>query len=147
MGRVDDVVHQYISQVTMSNDSEPTRPPFIAVFTFLLNCSRDRVRSAAASAYINSYRQEPVEKNFTFVEWIRWVWLDEEKLKTNHDRIEVQNRFPVFSQDVETDVAFEINIRMIYLLRALDFGRIVRIVVVYRESEVEGAIAIHACLT
>lgn len=51
----------------------------------------------------------------TLVQWIISVRLQEEILQTNHDRIEVQHWLPVFSQDVETDVSFEVHVRVVDL--------------------------------
>jgi hypothetical protein len=36
-------------------------------------------------------------------------------LKANHDGVEIEDRLPIFSQDVETNVAFKVNIRVVDL--------------------------------
>jgi hypothetical protein len=39
-----------------------------------------------------------------FVQRVVRVWLQEEVLQANHDRVQVEDGFPVFSKNVETDV-------------------------------------------
>lgn len=65
-------------------------------------------------------------------------------LQANNNRVQVEHWLPVFSQDVQTDVAFQINVRVVDLLRALDFRWIVRKVLVDLEVEVEAAALVHA---
>lgn len=60
------------------------------------------------------------------VERIGSIRLEEEELHANDDSIEVENWFPVLSQDVETDVALEIDVWMVDLLCTLHFGRLQR---------------------
>jgi hypothetical protein len=51
----------------------------------------------------------------TFVERIIGVGFEEEVLESNHDGVEVQYGFPVFTKDVETDVSFEVEVRVVDL--------------------------------
>lgn len=99
----------------------------------------------------------------TFVQRIICIWFQEQVLKSCHDGIEVQYRLPVFSKDVEADIAVEVEIRMVNLrtgcsasstysiyqsgahhLCTLDFWRLMGIVVVDFEREVVRAILVHA---
>ena len=52
-----------------------------------------------------------------FVQWIIRVWFQEEVLQANHDRRQVQHRVPIFSKDIQTNISFEIDIGMIYLIK------------------------------
>jgi hypothetical protein len=52
---------------------------------------------------------------FTLVQRIVRIWFQEEVLQSNHHGIQVKHRFPVFSEDVQTNVAFEVDIGMIDL--------------------------------
>lgn len=54
---------------------------------------------------------------FTLVQGIVRIWFEEEVLQSNHHRIQVEHRFPVFSKDVQTNVALEVDIWMINLMR------------------------------
>ncbi len=51
----------------------------------------------------------------TFVQGIVRVGLEEEILQSDHDRIKVQNRLPVFSENVQANVALEINVGVVDL--------------------------------
>ena len=53
----------------------------------------------------------------TLVQGIVRIWFEEEVLQSNHHRIQVEHRFPVFSKDVQTNVALEVDIWMINLMR------------------------------
>lgn len=57
-------------------------------------------------------------------------------LQPYDNRVEIENWLPILPQDIQTYVSLEIDVRMIYLLRALDFRRIVREILV--DFEVEG---------
>lgn len=54
---------------------------------------------------------------FTLVQRIVRIWFEEEVLQSNHHRIQVEYWFPVFSKNVQTNVALEINIWMVDLKR------------------------------
>ena len=41
----------------------------------------------------------------TFVQRIVRVWFEEKVLQTDQDRVQVEHRLPVLSQDVQADVA------------------------------------------
>jgi hypothetical protein len=51
--------------------------------------------------------------------------------------IQIQHRFPVLSQYIQTDIALQVNVRVIDLLRALHLRRVVREVLVDDKTEVE----------
>lgn len=108
----------------------------------------------------------------TFVQWVIRVGLEEEILQADHDRVEVEDGLPVLAENVETDVAFEVDVWVVdlcqqiigatwsawcfteertrprsntNLLRAFDLGRVVWVVVVDRECELERSRLVHAC--
>ena len=51
----------------------------------------------------------------TFVQGIVGVWFKEEVLQSDHDGVQVQNWLPVFSEDVQADVALKINVWVVNL--------------------------------
>lgn len=51
----------------------------------------------------------------TLVKRIISIWFQEQVLQANHDGIQVEDRFPVFTKDVQTHVALEIDIRVVNL--------------------------------
>lgn len=81
-----------------------------------------------------------------FVEWIIGIRLEEQVLQTNHDRVEIKDRFPVLTKDIETHVAIQVDVRVIDLLCALDLRRIVWIIAVDGESEFERSALVHALI-
>ena len=52
---------------------------------------------------------------FTLVQRIVRIRFEEEVLQSNHHRIQVEHRFPVFSKDVQTNVALEVDIWVVDL--------------------------------
>ena len=48
-------------------------------------------------------------------------------LHANNDGIEIEDWFPIFSEDVQTDIAFQIDVRVVDLLCALHLGGVVGI--------------------
>lgn len=65
-------------------------------------------------------------------------------LKADHDRIQIQDGLPVFTQDVQTHVALEVDVGVVDELCALDLGRIVWEVLVDLELELEQSALVHA---
>ena len=61
------------------------------------------------------------------VERILWVGLQEEVLEAIHDGVDCEYRFPVLSQDIETNVAIQVNVRMVHFVLALYLGWLVRV--------------------
>ena len=53
----------------------------------------------------------------TLVQRIIRVGLEEEVLEADHDRVEVEHRLPVLSQNVQADVALEVYVRVVDLWR------------------------------
>lgn len=51
----------------------------------------------------------------TFVEWIVGVGLQEQVLESDHDGVQVEDWFPIFSENIEADVSFQIEIRVVDL--------------------------------
>lgn len=45
------------------------------------------------------------ESLLTLIQWVVGVWLQEEVLKADHYGVEVENRFPVLSQDVQAHIS------------------------------------------
>jgi len=64
-------------------------------------------------------------------------WFEEQVLQPDHDRVEVEHGFPVLSQDVEADVALEVDVRVVDLWNAFDLWRFVGVVGVDGEGEGE----------
>ena len=99
---------------------------------------------------------------FTLVQRIVRIRFEEEVLQSNHHRVQVEYGFPVFSKDVQTNVALEVDIWMVDLMRkcvkvcvfsrrydsylwyAFDFWRIVWVVCVDCKRESESATLVHA---
>jgi hypothetical protein len=71
------------------------------------------------------------------VQRIAGVGLEEEELQAHDDGVEVEHRLPVLAQDVEADVALEVDVGVVDLLFALDFRRLVGEVLADGEGEVE----------
>jgi len=65
-------------------------------------------------------------------------------LQADNHGIQIQYWLPIFSQDVQTDIALQIDIRMVNLLGALDLWRVVREILVDGEAEVEPSALIHS---
>lgn len=59
----------------------------------------------------------PQKDSRTFVEWIIGIRLEEQVLQTNHDRVEIKDRFPVLTKDIETHVAIQVDVRVIDLCK------------------------------
>lgn len=78
------------------------------------------------------------------VQRVAGVGLEEEELQADDDCVEVEDWLPVFAQDVQADVAFEVNVGVVDLLFALDFRRLVREVLADGEGEVELAAFVQA---
>lgn len=81
----------------------------------------------------------------TLVEGVVGVRFEEEVLQPDHDGVQIEDGFPVFAEDVEADVAFEVEVRVVHLWDAFHLGRLVRVVVVDRKGELESAAFVHAC--
>ena len=98
----------------------------------------------------------------TFIERIVRIWLQEQVLKTDQDRVEVEHWLPVLTQNVQANVPLEVNVWMVdlgrgsmrmlagvrrvhaYLLCALDLWWLVWVVVVNYEGEDECTAFVHA---
>jgi len=65
-------------------------------------------------------------------------------LQSYNNRIEIENRLPVFSQNVEAHLALEINIWVVDLFAASHLGRLVREVLVDSKRKCKGAASVHA---
>jgi hypothetical protein len=61
------------------------------------------------------------------VQGILVIGLNEKKVQTIYNGIDIQDRLPVFTQDIQADISVQVNIRVINLSRALDLGRLVRV--------------------
>lgn len=153
---------------TSSNVSLPTLPPRIDLATFWAKRSRFWRRSLAASegAHItrvssrsksqlrerigsgsarNDGANERKNGEPTLVEGIVGVRFEEEVLQPDHDGVQVEDGFPVLAEDVEADVAVEVEVGVVHFRDAFHFRRLVRVVVVDCESKLERAALVHAC--
>ena len=65
-------------------------------------------------------------------------------LQPNNNRIQIQHRFPILPQYIQADVALQINVRVVDLLRTFHLRRVVREVLVDGEGEVEAPALVHA---
>jgi len=70
-----------------------------------------------------------------FVQRIIGVRLDEQKENSSDDIVEIQNWFPICSEDIQTHVSLQINVWMIDFRAAVDFRRLMRVVCSYFNSE------------
>jgi hypothetical protein len=62
------------------------------------------------------------------VQWIVGIWLVKQIDQTVNDRVDVQDGSPILSQNIQTDLALQINVGMVNVRLALHFGWGVRIV-------------------
>ena len=65
-------------------------------------------------------------------------------LQTDNHGIQIQYWLPILPQDVQTDIALQIDIRMVNLLGAFDLWRVVREILVDGEAEVEPSALVHS---
>jgi hypothetical protein len=65
-------------------------------------------------------------------------------LKPDNHSLQIQNWFPILSQNVQADISFQIDVGMVYLLRAFDLRRFMGEALTDREREVESATFVHA---
>jgi len=79
-----------------------------------------------------------------FVQRIIRVRLKKKVLQSDHNRVEIENWFPIFSKDVQAYIALKVDIWMINFLCALDLWGIMRIIVVDSEGELECTTLVHA---
>lgn len=61
------------------------------------------------------------------VQRILIVWLRKKKVKAINNSVDVENRLPIFTQNVQAYISFQINIWMVYLGLALHLWRFMRI--------------------
>ena len=78
------------------------------------------------------------------VQGIAGVGLEEEELQANDDGVEIEDGLPVLAQDVEADVAVEVDVGVVDLLFALYFRRFVGEVLADGEGEIELAALVEA---
>jgi hypothetical protein len=78
------------------------------------------------------------------VERIAGVGLEEEELQADDDGVQVEDGLPVLAQNVQTDVALEVDVGVVDLLFALDLRRLVREVLADGEGEVELAALVES---
>ncbi len=69
---------------------------------------------------------------------------EEQKLKPVDDGVDGEDRFPVFSEDVEADVAFLVDVGVVDQGVALDLRGFVRVVRSHLEAEHETPVSIHS---
>lgn len=65
-------------------------------------------------------------------------------LQPHNHGIQIQNGLPVLTEDIETHVSLQVNVRVVDLLLALDLGRVVREVLVDAEIEQEAPALVDA---
>ena len=65
-------------------------------------------------------------------------------LQADNHGIQIQYWLPILSQDVQTDIALQIDIRMVNLLGAFDLWRVVWEILVDGEAEVEPSALVHS---
>lgn len=145
--------------MTRSYISPLTQPPLMDVRTFLLKPSRFNLRSSAASLFRGSeafgsrnrnYQHQQISisrQQFVFEKSLPLVHrVIRAYLQPDNNSIQIQHRLPVLSQNVQTHISLHVNIRMIDFLRAFDFGRIVRKVLIDCKIEMKGASFVHALI-
>lgn len=134
---------------TRSNVCPFTVPPPSDARTLRLNPSRFALRSSAASLFSGSDAFGSRKRNcaalvYTFRAWLPLLLSSFTYLQTNNDRVQIQYRLPVLPQNVQTHIALQVNIGMVDLLRALDFRRVVRKVLIDLEIEIKATSFVHA---
>jgi len=65
-------------------------------------------------------------------------------LQSHNNRVQIQYRFPILPQNIQTHISLEVDIGVVDFLHTLDLWRIVREVLVDGEAEGEGAGGVHA---
>ena len=55
------------------------------------------------------------------VEWIVWIWFDEQEDQTEDHRVYSQHWLPIFSQNIQANISFKVNIRMVNWSQKLAF--------------------------
>lgn len=122
------------------------------LFTFLLKFSLVSRRSSAASLFNGSDGFGSRNKNYNPESQSSYIHptpnTPEKRSKTYlqpHDhRIQIQDRLPVLTQDVQANVALKVDVRVVDLLCALNLRRLMREVLVDRERKVERSALIHS---
>lgn len=74
------------------------------------------------------------------------IGLQEQVLQTVHDRVDGQHGFPVLPQNVQADIALQIDIRVIDFGLTLDLRRFMRIAGAHLEVEPEAAALVEALI-
>jgi hypothetical protein len=67
-------------------------------------------------------------------------------LHPNNDCVQVQDWLPIFPQDVQTNVAFQVNVGVVNLLRTFYLRRVMREVLVDCKCEYKTATFVHALI-
>jgi hypothetical protein len=143
-------VHLRFAQVfnTLSNDWFLTAPPPMADLTLRLNPSLFDRRSSAASLFKGSaafgsrkrnYRQNISRPAPSLLGALHFAYLEPD----NHS-LQIQHWLPILSQNIKADVSFQIDVRVVYLLRTFDLRRLMGETLTDREREVESATFVHA---
>ena len=65
-------------------------------------------------------------------------------LQSNNNSIQIEHRFPIFPQNIETDIPLQIDIRMINLLHAFHLRWVMREILIDREGKAECSALVHA---
>ena len=69
------------------------------------------------------------------VERVVRIRIEEEEKQADSHRVEIQDRVPLFAQDIQAYISIEIKIGMVYPLEALDLRRIMGVVIVHRDAK------------
>lgn len=103
-------------------------PPARLLRTLLAKTERSFRRSSAASVFARRMQSKDLRCSVycyccrtslrvgrTFVERIIGIRLEEQVLQADHDRVEVEDGLPIFAEDVEADIAFQVDVRVVDL--------------------------------
>jgi hypothetical protein len=137
---------------TLSNWTFLTYPPCMELFTFLLKFSLVSRRSSAASLFNGSDGFGSRNKNYNPDSQSSYIHPkpntpgngSKTYLQPHDHRIQIQDRLPVLTQDVQANVALKVDVRVVDLLRTLNLRRLMREVRVDRERKVERSALIHS---
>ena len=80
------------------------------------------------------------------VEGVVRIRIEEEEKQADSHRIEIQDRVPLFAQDVQAYIPIKVKIGMVYPLEALDLRWIMGVVIVHRDAKSKCAALVYALI-
>ena len=80
------------------------------------------------------------------VEGVVRIRIEEEEKQADSHRVEIQDRVPLFAQDVQAYIPIKVKIGMVYPLEALDLRWIMGVVIVHRDAKSKCAALVYALI-